>query len=115
MSITTTENTATISSSEYSLVFNAPISSSLSTTAGVYQVFVDLSGLDSSTTYQITVYEKVIAGGSTSAPVLIERLIFSNDWVWASPPLALVNGWDVTLQKVIGNNASISWSIRKVG
>lgn len=105
--------TATISTAEYSLVTNSTTLGS-DTTDGVYQVFVDFANLTATEEYMIMVKEKVTGAGT-------QRVVFSATVAgvqgapaWASPSLILMHGWDVSMDKIVGTDRSISWSIRKV-
>lgn len=104
--------TATISTTEYSLVSNSTTLSS-NTTSGVYQVFIDFANMASGDEYLIQIKEKVISGGT-------QRVIYSSNLEGAqsspfvTPSLILINGWDVTLDQISGTARSISWSIRQV-
>ena len=105
--------TATISTTEYSLVTPGTTLAN-DTTTGVYQVFIDFSNMASGDEYDIKIKEKVISGGS-------QQLIYSGQLEgvqsspFVTPTLILMQGWDVTVSRVSGTDRSISWSIRKVG
>lgn len=110
-------NTATISTTEYSLVNNSTVLAS-NTTPGIYQVFVDFSNLATNDDYTLRVKEKTTTTGS---PGSTQRIVYSASItgaqfapVWAAPSLFLANGWDVTLQKIAGTDRALSWSIRQV-
>ena len=105
--------TATISTTEYSLVTPGTTLAS-DVNQGVYQVFIDFSALTSGDEYEIAVKEKV-ADAST------QRVIFrasvaglQGSPIWVSPSLILMHGWDVTVDKLAGTDRSITWSIRQV-
>lgn len=104
--------TATISTTEYSLVTPGTTLAS-DATDGVYQVFIDTSNLAAGDEYQIFIKEKVTSGGS-------QRTIYSSTLEGAqgapfvTPTLILMHGWDVTVDKIAGTDRSISWSIRQV-
>jgi hypothetical protein len=105
--------TATISTTEYSLVTNSTTLGS-STSDGVFQVFVDFSALTATEEYMIMVKEKVTSAGT-------QRVVFSaivagvqGSPAWVSPSLIMLHGWDVTVDKIAGTDRSISWSIRQV-
>ena len=105
--------TATISTTEYSLVGTAGALAT-DTTDGVFQVFIDASALATGDEFEIAVKEKVIAAGT-------QRVIFKatlagvqGSPLWVSPSLILMHGWDVTLDKIAGTDRSISWSVRQV-
>lgn len=104
--------TATISTTEYSLVTPGTTLAN-DTTDGVYQVFIDTANMASGDEYHIDIAEKVTSGGS-------KRTIYSSVLEGAqgtpfiTPTLILMHGWDVTVQKLAGTDRSFSWSIRQV-
>lgn len=82
------------------------------TTAGAYQLMLDLDSLTAGVTLHVRIKEKVIAGGT-------ERVVWFDDLVgvvgedknWPSPVLMLVNGWDMSITS--SGTPTIPWSIRK--
>jgi hypothetical protein len=105
--------TATISTTEYSLVGTAGALAT-DTTDGVFQVFIDAAALAAGDEFEIAVKEKATSGGT-------QRLIFKatlagaqGSPIWVSPSLILMHGWDVTMDKIAGTDRSISWSVRQV-
>lgn len=107
------ENSASISTTEYSLVANST-SLSNDTTDGVFQVWLDLSALTITEEYELKVYEKVQSGGT-------KREVFKANYFgpispahFPLPSLVLMHGWDVTLDKIAGTDRTIGWSIRQV-
>jgi hypothetical protein len=109
------ENSATISTSEYSLPANTTTGVPTSQTDdGVYQVFLDLNALTATEQYRLRVYEKVQAAGTQR--VLYEAYYYGAQGtpLVALPSLILLHGWDITLLKVSGTDRAIPWSIRKV-
>lgn len=105
--------TATIGTTEYSLVNNSTTLAN-STDVGVYQVFIDLSNLASGDEYEIRIKEKVISTG-TQRTIYLGVVDGAQGSPFVTPTLVLMHGWDVTLDKILGTDRSISWSIRKVG
>lgn len=104
-------NSATISTTAYSLPNNSTTGASI-TTDGVYQVFLDLTNLTITETYRIQVLEKVTSGGSQRE--VFSSVITGTMPAWVSPSLILMHGWDVQVKKLAGTDRSISWSIRQV-
>lgn len=105
--------TATISTTEYSLVNNSTTLAS-STDVGVYQVFIDTANMAAGDEYEIKIKEKVITGG-TQRNIYTAVLDGAQSTPFVTPTLVLMLGWDVTMDKILGTDRSISWSIRKVG
>lgn len=104
--------TATISSTEYSLVANSTSLTS-STDVGVYQIFIDTSAMASGDEYEIKVKEKIISTGSQQT-IYTAVLDGAQSNPFVTPSLVLMLGWDVTMDLVSGSARSISWSIRRV-
>lgn len=109
------ENSATISTTEYSLPNNTTYSAgSVKAVSGVFQVFIDLSSLAAGDQYDLRVKEKVQSAGTV-------RDIFVASYVGVQasphtvlPSLLLMYGWDVTLKRIAGSDKTIAWSIRQV-
>ncbi len=107
------ENSASISTTEYSLVNNST-SLANDTTDGVFQIWLDLSALTATEEYELKVYEKVQSAGT-------KRVVLTANYFGpivpahvALPSLILMHGWDVTLDKIAGTDRTIGWSIRQV-
>jgi hypothetical protein len=106
--------TAATSATELSLPRNATYSSaSTQTTAGVYQVFLDVSGIAGGQEIQIRIYEKVRSADTQRVTYQSNLAGLQSPAQWVSPSLVLMNGWDVTLVGITGT-PTITWSIRKV-
>jgi hypothetical protein len=85
----------------------------LQTGDGIYQAFLDVSDMVAGDILQIRVYEKVQAAGT--ARVVYEAILreVQSTPVFVLPSLALMNGWDITLDALAGT-ITVEWSIRKV-
>lgn len=105
--------TATISTTEYSLVTNSTTLGS-DTNDGIYQVFIDFSALTATEEYAVIVREKVTSAGTQRVVFYATVAGVQGSPAWVSPSLILMHGWDVTVDKIAGTDRSISWSIRKV-
>ena len=107
-------NSATISTTEYNLPTNNTSIGAV-TDDGVYQVFLDLSALTNTESYELKIYEKVQAAG-TQRVCHHATITFAqgSEPVYASPALILIHGWTVTLKKLAGTDRAIEWSIRKI-
>lgn len=105
----------TVGSSELSIV-SGTTSLQTITTAGVYQLWVDPvgAGLAKGDEFIIRIYEKVEATGGTKRVAMSATLSDAQSELWVSPALTLMNGWDMTLQKVAGTDRAFDASIRKV-
>lgn len=103
-----------ISTTEFSLTANSTSLGS-NTSAGIYQCFIDFANLTVSEQYEFKVYEQV---SNTSAQRVVYRSYAAGvqaQPIFASPSLVLMNGWEMSLDKLAGTDRNIVWSIRKVG
>jgi len=113
MPITYTNDSATISTTEYSLPAKQAGPTS-QTTVGVFQFFIDLANMDAGDQYQIRIYEKYDANGSQR---LMEEWIVTGAQskpLFPTPSFMLGEGWDITMKKLAGTDRTIYWSIRRV-
>lgn len=82
------------------------------TTAGAYQLMLDLNALTATQNLEIRIKEKTISGGT-------ERVVWydlasgvqGEEKNWVSPVIMLINGWDMSIKS--NSTPSIPWSIRK--
>lgn len=104
-----------ISTTEISIVSGT---SSLQTITddGVYQLWVDPVGaaMAKGDEFAIKIYEKVEGTGGTKRVVFKSTLLGAQSELWVSPTLILINGWDMTLQKIAGTDRNFDASIRKI-
>ena len=105
--------TATISTTEISLVSGTSTLQSVATPA-VIQVFIDTANMQAGDEYMIQIKDKVISGG-TQKSIYTAYLDGVQSSPFVTPTLILYHGWDVTMDLATGTGRSISWSIRKVG
>jgi hypothetical protein len=113
MAITYTNDSASISTTEYSLPGDAA-GPTTQTTDGVFQVFIDFGNMAAGDQYRIRLYEKYDSGGTQR---LVEEWILTNAQskpMFVIPSFVLGEGWDVTVLKLAGTDRTIYWSIRKV-
>lgn len=105
--------TASVSSTEYSLP-NSSTTLTPKTDDGVFQLFLDVSGMAAGDQYEVKIYEKARSGdtqrllgvstltGAQSAPMFVsESFIF-------------MHGWDFTLKKISGTDRTFYWSVRQI-
>jgi hypothetical protein len=113
MAITYTNDSASISTTEYSLPGDAA-GPTTQTTDGVFQVFIDFGNMAAGDQYRIRLYEKYDSGGTQR---LVEEWILTNIQskpMFVIPSFVLGEGWDVTVLRLAGSDRTIYWSIRKV-
>lgn len=111
MAITFTNDSATISTTEYSLPADSTTLAA-QTDDCILQVWIDFDAMAAGDEYQIKLYEKVNAG--TARAVIDTRVTGDQSAPWVSPSLVVGEGWDVTVKKIAGTDRSIAWSLRKV-
>lgn len=85
------------------------------TDAGIYQLWLDVSALTKADEFRVRLYEKTrSASGSQGRP--IDFVIHgAQSELWVTPPMELLNGWDMTIIKVAGTDRAVDASIRKAG
>jgi hypothetical protein len=96
-----------VASTEHTLV-------STDTTAGVYQVFLDLDDLAATETLIVRIKEKVQNSSGTQRVAWQQSDILGPmgaEKIWVSPALMLLNGWAVSIES--NNTPVIPWSVRK--
>jgi len=81
---------------------------------GVYQLWVDPGNMAKGDEFIIRIYEKVEGTGGTKKVVMAATLSNAQNGVWVSPSLILINGWDMTIQKIAGTDRAFDASIRKI-
>lgn len=113
MAITYTNDSASISTTEYSLPGDAAGPTS-QTTDGVFQVFIDFANMIAGDQYLVRLYEKYDAAGTQR---LVEEWILTGAQskpMMVMPSFVLGEGWDVTVTRLAGTDRTIYWSIRKI-
>lgn len=81
---------------------------------GVYQLWVDGATMTKTEEYRIRIYEKVEGTGGTKKVVFSATLKGVQSEIFVSPMLILINGWDMTIQRIAGTDRAFDASIRKV-
>jgi len=107
------ENTATISTTEYSLPNNGTTLTP-KTDDGIIQLFLDLSNLALGDQYELEIYEKA---RSADTQRLISVSTFDGSQsqpLYVSPSFVFLYGWDFTLKKLAGTDRAFYWSVRSV-
>lgn len=111
MAITFVDDSASISTTEYSLPADSTTLAA-QTDDCILQVWLGLSNMAAGDQYELKVYEKVLT---------TQRLCHYAVFTGAQSPVGHVlpslivgNGWDVTLKRLAGSDRTIEWSLRKV-
>jgi len=113
MAVTQTHSgTEAISTTEWSLATDTSYDTAdAQTTAGLYQIVLDLSDMVAGDQLQIRLYEKCRSGDTQR---IAEEWILTGAQskpIWVSPAVMLMHGWDWTLDALAGT-ITVLWSIR---
>lgn len=85
------------------------------TTAGVYQLFIDVSTMANGDTLYIECAEKCTGTGDTQRVVFEAVLTNAQaETMFVSPSLILLHGWRFALKQTAGSARTLPWSIRSV-
>ena len=103
----------TVGATELSIVSGTTTLQTI-TDDGVYQLWVDAGTMAKGDEFAIRIYEKVEGTGGTKKVVFAATLSDVQGEVFVTPTLILINGWDMTLQRVAGTDRAFDASIRKV-
>lgn len=107
-----TLNNVTVGATELSIVSGTTTLQTV-TTSGVYQLWIDANNMAKGDEYRIEVHETVLSGG-TKRTVLASTLLGAQAELYVTPSLILMNGWDMTIQKIAGTDRGFTASIRKI-
>lgn len=115
MAITYTNDSATISTTEYSLPADTTTGVPTSQTDDcILQTFVDFGAMVAGDQYRVRLYEKTAAAATQR---LVEEWILTgaqSKAMFIIPSIILGEGWDITVTKLAGTDRSIGWSLRKI-
>jgi hypothetical protein len=84
---------------------------------GIYQLWIDpvAAAMAKGDEFAIRIYEKVEGTGGTKRQVFKATLMDVQSQLFVSPMFQLMNGWDMTIQRISGTARSFDASIRRVG
>lgn len=109
MAITLVDDTASISTTEYSIIGDTTSGVPLSNTTDVIgQIKIRLSAMAAGDEYRIRAYETV--GGVQGVVYDVSRFGAQSETILVIPSLIYGNGYDVTVIKVAGTDRTIGWS-----
>lgn len=82
------------------------------TTAGAYQLMLDLNPLAAGVTMHVRIKEKVLSGGTQRVVWFDDEVgVVGEQKIYVSPVIMLAQGWDMSITS--SGTPSIPWSIRK--
>lgn len=82
------------------------------TTAGVYQLVIDAANMAKGDQFIVKLYEKCKAAG-TKRVFSAWSLLGVQSQLFITPSFMLLNGWDMTITKLVGTDRAFDASIRK--
>lgn len=82
------------------------------TTAGVYQLVIDAANMAKGDEFIVKLYEKCKAAG-TKRVFSAWSLLGVQSELFITPSFMLLNGWDMTITKLVGTDRAFDASIRK--
>lgn len=103
----------TVGATELSIV-SGTTSLQTITDDGVYQLWLDAGNMAKGDEFKVRLYEKVEGTGGTKKVFFQATLSDVQSEVYVTPTFVLINGWDMTLQKIAGTDRAFDASIRKV-
>lgn len=103
----------TVSTTEISLVSGTSTLQN-NTTAGIYSLLLDLSAMTATETYLLKFKEKTQPSSTQRVMQSVTLSGVQTTPIYVSPALQLVNGWDITLTKLLGTDRAFDSSIRQV-
>lgn len=103
----------TVGASELSIV-SGTTSLQTITDDGVYQLWIDAGNMAKGDEFRVKLYEKVEGTGGTKKVFAQWTLLGVQSEVFVTPTFILINGWDMTIQKLAGTDRAFDASIRKV-
>jgi hypothetical protein len=103
----------TVGSSEISVV-SGTTSLQTITTDGVYQLWIDAGNMAKGDEFRIRLYEIVEGTGGTKKVFFEASLLGVQSQIFCTPTFVLINGWDMTIQKLAGSDRAFDASIRRV-
>ncbi|MBK9427315.1 MAG: hypothetical protein IPN63_07985 [Gammaproteobacteria bacterium] len=114
MAITTAYelSAVTVGATELSIVSGTTTLQSI-TTPGVYQLVIDASVMAKGDEFRVKLYEKCKAAG-TKRVFSVWSLQGVQSELFITPTFMLLNGWDMTITKLVGTDRAFDASIRKV-
>lgn len=103
----------TVGASELSIV-SGTTSLQTITDDGVYQLWIDGGNMAKGDEFKVRLYEKVEGTGGTKKVFAQFTLSDVQSEIFVTPTFILINGWDMTIQKIAGTDRAFDASIRKV-
>lgn len=104
----------TVGSSEYFLA-SASTTKTKQTSAGIYQLLLDVNAIAKNDIFEVKIIEEARAA-DTVEQVAYRATLWGvkTQKIWISPALALLNGWEMSIDKLSGTDRAIPYSIRKL-
>lgn len=108
------EGSATMTTSEY-FIQSESTTKTKQTTAGIYQLWLDVTALAKNDVFEVKCTEEARAADTTEQVAYRAELWgIKTQKAWVSPALALMNGWEFSIDKIAGTDRAIPYSLRKL-
>lgn len=107
-----TANSASISTTEYSLPNNSTTPANV-TDDGLFQLWLDMNALVAGDEFEMKEKEKVLSGGTQRVYNVVSSLHAQAEPIYVAPACVLLHGWDKTLKRIAGSDRTIGWSVRR--
>jgi hypothetical protein len=115
VAITFVNDSATISTTEYSLPADTTTGVPTSQTDDcLLQGWIDFGALVAGDQYEWKFYEKVNGSGATQRVIATGYATGAQVGPVVIPTFIVGEGWDITVKKLTGTDRAIGWSLRKV-
>lgn len=111
MAISITNNSASISTTEYFLFANST-TASYQTTDAILQVVIDFVNMVAGDEYLVTIYEG--AEGTNARTLYKSTVIGVQTELWCSPAFVVGNKYEVSVDLIAGSARTVLWSLRTV-
>lgn len=114
MALTTTHDSASISTTEYSLPADTTTGVPTSQTGGMLlQAFIRIASIAAGDLFRVRLYRTINAGQVTLEDWFID--VAKPSWTMPSVILGSSAGWDLTVIKVSGTDRTVHWTIEALG
>lgn len=105
-------NAVTVGATELSIV-SGTTTLATDTTDGVFQLWIDAVNMAKGDEFTVRMYEKVLSG--TTKDVFARwSLLGLQSEIFVTPPFVLMQGWDMTIQKIAGTDRAFYASVRQI-
>lgn len=114
MALVTTEDSASISSTEYSLPADTTTGVPTSQSGGfILQAWVRIASIVAGDLFRVRFYRSINSGQVQMQEWFLDAQ--QPSWVMPSVLLGSTAGWDLTVTKISGTDRTVHWTLEKLG